>query len=60
MKKNKILFTGGNGRFGKVLKNHNSKKIYLFPSKKELNILKINSIKKYLKKKKPKYLIHLA
>jgi len=40
--------------------NNVTKKIYLFPSKKELNILKINSIKKYLKKKKPKYLIHLA
>ena len=60
LNKKKIVVTGGTGRFGKVLKNHNSKKIYLFLSKKELNILKINSIKKYLNKKKPKYLIHLA
>ena len=60
LNKNKIVVTGGTGRFGKVLKNHSSKKIYLFPSKKELIILKINSIKKYLKKKTPKYLIHLA
>ena len=60
LNKNKIVVTGGTGRLGKVLKNHKSKKIYLFPSKKELNILKINSIKKYLKKIKPKYLIHLA
>jgi len=60
LNKKKIVVTGGTGRFGKVLKNYNTKKIYLFPSKKELNILKINSIKKYLKKKKPKYLIHLA
>ena len=58
--KKKVVVTGGTGRFGKVLKNYNTKKTYLFPSKKELNILKINSIKKYLKKKKPKYLIHLA
>ena len=58
--KNKIVVTGGTGRFGKVLKNHDSKKKYLFPAKKELNILKINSIKKYLKKTRPKYLIHLA
>ena len=60
LNKNKIVVTGGTGRFGKILKNYDSKKIYLFPTKKELNILKINSIKKYLKKTKPKYLIHLA
>ena len=60
LNKNKIVVTGGTGRFGKVLKNYDSKKKYLFPTKKELNILKINSIKKYLKKTKPKYLIHLA
>ena len=60
LSKNKTVVTGGTGRFGKALKNYNSKKIYLFPTKKELNILKINSIKKYLKKTKPKYLIHLA
>ena len=60
LNKSKIVVTGGSGRFGKVLKYHDSKKKYLFPSKKELNILKINSIKKYLKKIKPKYLIHLA
>ena len=33
---------------------------YLFPSKRELDILKLNNILKYLKKIKPKYLIHLA
>ena len=60
LNRKKIVVTGGTGRFGKVLKNYNSKKTYLFPTKKELNILKINSIKKYLRKKKPKYLIHLA
>ena len=60
LNKKKIVVTGGNGRFGKILKNYDTKKTYLFPSKKELNILKINSIKKYLKKTRPKYLIHLA
>ena len=53
LNKKKIVVTGGTGRFGEVLKNYNTKKIYLFPSKKELNILKINSIKKYLKKRNP-------
>ena len=42
LNKNKIVVTGGTGRFGKVLKNYNYKKTYLFPTKKELNILKIN------------------
>jgi len=60
--KKKIVVTGGSGRFGKVIKNHtiNSKLEFLFPTKKNLNILNINSINKYLKNKKPKYLLHLA
>ena len=57
--KNRIVVTGGSGRFGKIL-HQNVGSNYLFPSKKELNILKISSIMKYLKKIKPKYLIHLA
>jgi len=61
LKSNLIVVTGGNGRFGSVLKKNKTKKIvYLFPNKKELNILNVNSIKKYLKRKKPKILIHLA
>ena len=60
--KNKIVITGGNGRFGQVIKKNskNFKFFFLFPGKKELDILNLNSIKNYLKKKKPKYLIHLA
>ena len=58
--KNRIVVTGGTGRFGQVLKKITSKKKLFFPKKSELNILKINSITKYLKLKKPKYLIHLA
>ena len=54
-----IVVTGGSGRFGKVFQK-NVGKNYLFPSKKELNILRFNSVFKYLKKKKPKYLIHMA
>ena len=55
----KIVVTGGNGRFGSVLKK-NSRSNLLFPTKKQLNILKLNSIKNYLKIKKPRTLIHLA
>jgi dTDP-4-dehydrorhamnose reductase len=58
-KKKKIIVTGGSGRFGRVLEKSVDKN-YIFPTKKELNILKINSLYKYLKKVKPKYLIHLA
>ena len=58
--KNRIVVTGGTGRFGQELKKIQSKNKLFFPKKQELNILKINSIKKYLKLKKPKYLIHLA
>ena len=60
MKKLRILFTGGNGRFGKYFQKIKSKYIFYFPTKKELNILDIISIEKYIKKTKPKILIHAA
>ena len=55
----KIVVTGGSGRFGSILKK-NVGKNYIFPDKKNLNILNLSSIIKYLKKIKPKYLLHLA
>ena len=60
--KKRIVITGGTGRFGQVFKNKSSyfNFDFLFPSKKDLNILDIKSINKYLSRKKPKYLIHLA
>ena len=57
---NKIVITGGSGRFGTELKKIKNKYNLLYPSKSKLNILNIGNIKKYLKKHKPKYLIHLA
>ena len=56
----KIIFTGGSGRFGKVFKEKTKLKKILFPNRKDLNILNFNSINKYLKKHKPKILIHAA
>ena len=50
MKKNKILVTGGSGRFGKILKKQNFKD-YIFPSKKVLDITNIKSINKFVSKK---------
>ena len=58
--KNKIVITGGTGRFGSILKKVKNKYKLYFPKKSELNILYIKTINKYLVAKKPKYLIHLA
>ena len=55
----KIIVTGGSGRFGKILKKISNKN-YNFTNKKELNIMSLNSIEKYLRKSKAKILIHLA
>ena len=57
--KKKIIVTGGSGRFGKILKKQNFKN-FIFPNKKQLNILKYSNIENYFKKKRPKTLIHLA
>ena len=56
----KIVITGGEGRFAKTLKKNNKNLNLFFPTKKELNILSIKSIEKYLKKIKPKYVLHAA
>ena len=56
----KIIITGGTGRFGSIIKNFKTKHKIFFPTKKELDILEINKIKKYIKKIKPNILIHLA
>jgi dTDP-4-dehydrorhamnose reductase len=58
--KYKIVITGGSGRFGAILqKKYQSNKLF-YPKKSQLNILSTKSIEKYLKKTKPKILIHLA
>jgi len=58
--KKKILVTGGDGRFAKVLKQNNKKLNLFFASKSQCNILNLNSIIKIVKKIKPKILIHCA
>ena len=60
MNKTKIIVTGGAGRFAAVLKKSKTNINYLFPNKKDLNILRTSSIKKYIKDHKAKYLIHNA
>jgi dTDP-4-dehydrorhamnose reductase len=56
----KIIFTGGSGRFAESLKNTKSNYNFYYPNSKELNILNIKSIEKYVKKVKPKIFIHAA
>jgi dTDP-4-dehydrorhamnose reductase len=58
--KYKIVITGGSGRFGSILKKKYKSNKLFYPSKYKLNILSTTSIEKYLKKIKPKILIHLA
>ena len=56
----KIILTGGSGRFAKVLKKFTTQQKIYYPTKKNLDINKFDSIKKYIKKIKPNYLIHCA
>jgi dTDP-4-dehydrorhamnose reductase len=58
--KKRIVFSGGKGRFGKTFQQTNNDYKIFYPSKSELDIKKINTIRSYLKKTKPKYFIHCA
>ena len=55
-----ILVTGGDGRFSRVLKKNKQNLNLYFASKKECNILNIESINKLIKKINPKIIIHCA
>lgn len=58
--KDKIVFTGGTGKFGKVFRNFYPLPNIFFPKKKEFNILNLKKIENYLSRVKPKILIHAA
>ena len=58
--KKKILVTGGDGRFAKILKENNNNLNFAFVSRKECNILDIKSIEKIFKKIKPNIILHCA
>ena len=60
IKKSKIVVTGGTGRFAKSLRKTKTKYNFIFPKKNRLNITNPTSIERYLKKYKPKYVLHLA
>ena len=59
IKKNKIVVTGGSGRFGRILKKQNFRN-YIFPDKYNFDITNTKSIQNYILKIKPKTIIHLA
>ena len=59
-KTEKIIITGGEGRFAQILKKTNKSLKIFYPNTRSLNILNISSIRKYVKKIKPKYLLHCA
>ena len=60
LKKQRIVVTGGSGRFAKSLKKIKNKINFIYPSKSQLNITNFTLIKKYLKKNKPHAVLHLA
>ena len=55
-----ILVTGSDGRFCKILKKKNKILKLYFASKKECDILDVNSIEKIIKKVNPQIIMHCA
>jgi len=56
----RILVTGGEGRFANELKKIKTKFNFIYLRKNQLNILNSNSIIKVIRKYKPKKILHLA
>ena len=54
----RVIVTGADGRFGKILRKLNKK--FIYRNKKQLNILSSKSISKNFKKFRPHLVIHLA
>ena len=57
----KIIFTGGSGKFGKVFKKFqfNKTNIY-YPSSTIFDVTNLKKMEKFIKKIKPKFIIHAA
>ncbi len=56
----KIVITGAGGRFGNEIRKIKTNYKIFYPSKKQLDITSEKSVKSFLKKKRPKILIHMA
>ena len=58
--KNRILITGGSGNLGrKIIESNLFKNIY-YPTSRQINILNVKKLKKFIKKKKINLIIHCA
>ena len=57
----KIIFTGGSGKFGRIFKKFNFKRknIY-YPSSDTFDVTSLKKMEKFVKKIKPKFIIHSA
>ena len=58
--KDKIVFTGGSGKFGSIFSKEYNSKNFFYPSKKEMNVEEYSSVFNFLSKIKPKAVIHAA
>ena len=57
----KIVFTGGSGKFGEIFKKfHANKKNIYFPSSKIFNITNLNKMERFIRRIRPKFIIHTA
>ena len=57
----KIIFTGGSGKFGKIFKKFYSNKTNIYyPSSSTFDITNPKKMEKFIKKIKPKFIIHAA
>ena len=57
----RIIFTGGNGKFGKVFRDlFSDKKNIFYPSSKNFDVTNLNKMENYIKKIKPGFIIHTA
>ena len=57
----KIIFTGGSGKFGKVFKRfHINKSNIFYPPSKSFDVTNSRVMEKFIKKIKPKIIIHTA
>ena len=57
----KILFTGGSGKFGKIFKKFNSERTNIYyPSSNVFDITNLKKMENFIKKIKPRIIIHTA
>ena len=57
----KIIFTGGNGKFGKVFKKfYSNKRNIFYPSSEVFDVTSLKNMEKFIKRIRPKIIIHAA